>query len=343
LGRAEEYLQGALALEPYSKSVKHSVAELDLRRSRLSTDPIERKAWRQRAVESAASLVPGTVNSYPHTTLVKAAIDEVHDALTIAEEGDTETNFRLLSDSISHAEDVLRKAHQAFPNDPVLLAQEGTLSETLSQAKRTEEAFKKTFVVNPRSTLIARRLARIQTSKGAHEEAVATLRSSLEFNPGSRELHFDIALALMDTRPNADQTGADDVLYHLQRSFVPGDRNYQAQFFFARELCIVGKYEEAKPLFAKLSEARLPYQQKTKVGYYLNGPDGQPLRLGGSVLFLKSSYGFIHCHHPTLNAYFDAEDIDGGAEDIDAGTAVSFEVGFNLKGPVARSIKRLSS
>lgn len=98
---------------------------------------------------------------------MKAAIDEVYDALAIAEQNETEVAFRLLSDSISHAEDVLRKAHQAFPNDPVLLTQEGILSNTLSQATRTEKAFKKAFAANPRSTLIARRLARVQTSKGA--------------------------------------------------------------------------------------------------------------------------------------------------------------------------------
>jgi hypothetical protein len=93
-------------------------------------------------------LVPGSVNSYPHTTLIKAAIDDVRDALAAAEEGESETTFRSLSDSISHAEDVLRKAHQTFPNDPVLLTQEGVLSETLSQANRTEKAFKKAFAAN---------------------------------------------------------------------------------------------------------------------------------------------------------------------------------------------------
>lgn len=339
---AEEFLQEAFSLEPYNKSIKHSIAELDLRRSKLSIDPVERKAWRQRAVEAAASLVPGSINSYPHTTLVKAAIDEVCDALAVAEESESEVSFRLLSDSISHAEDVLRKAHQAFPNDPVLLTQKGILSDTLSQAKRTENAFKKAFAANPRSTLVARRLARIQTSMGAFEDAVATLRSCLEFNPGSRELHFDISLALMESQPNADQSGADDILYHLRRSFVPGDRNYQAQFLFARELCIVGNYEDAKPFFAKLSEARLPFQQKIEVGHFIKDADGKALRVGGSVLFLKSSYGFVHCHHPILDAYFDPDDINAPIENVSSGSAVSFELGFNLKGPVANNIQVLS-
>lgn len=343
LSRAEEFLQAALSIEPYNKSVKHSIAELDLRRSRIAVDPVERKAWRQRAIDAAASLVPGSINAYAHTTLMKAAIDDVRDALAVSEAGETEANFRLLSDSISHAEDVLRKAHQAFPNDPFLLTEEGVLSETLSQAKRTEDALKKALAANPRSTLIAQRLARVQKSKGELEAAVVTLRASLEFNPGSQELHFNIAQALMETAPDADQTAADDILYHLRRSFAPGDRNYQAQFLYARELCLVGKYEDAKPLFAKLSEARLPFQRKVAVGYFLRSDKGEPVLLGGSVLFVKSSYGFIHCHHPVLNAYFDRDDVEGTPDDVSNGTTVSFKLGFNLKGPVAKDIQLLRS
>jgi tetratricopeptide (TPR) repeat protein len=314
LRRAEEYLDEALSLEPFNKSIKHSIAELDLKRSRLASDPIERKAWRRRAIEAASSLVPGSINSYPHTTLVKAAIDEVYDALIVAEEHDTEANFRVLSESISEAENVLRRAHQTFPNDPVLLTQEGKLSETLSQTKRTETAFQRAFNANPRSTLGARRLAKIQVSKGAFDEAISTLRKCLEFNPSARELHFDIALALSEVRPDADQTGAEEILYHLRRTFVPGDRNYQAQFLYARELCIADKYEEAKIIFATLAEARLPFQQKTEVGNYLMEQKGIPRRLIGNVLFVKSSYGFIQVNTPALTAYFEAEEIEAAVD-----------------------------
>ena len=126
LRRAEEYLEEALSVEPYNKAIKHSISELDLRRSRLAIDPIERQSWRRKAIASAASLIPGSINSYPYSTLVKAAIDEVCEALAAAEKTDTESDFRLLSDSVSQAEDILRKAHQAFPNDAMLLSKKGS-------------------------------------------------------------------------------------------------------------------------------------------------------------------------------------------------------------------------
>jgi hypothetical protein len=338
LRRAGEFLEEALSIEPYNKSIKHSIAELDLRRSRLATDPIERLGWRRSATERAAALIPGSINSYAHTTLVKAAMDGVKDTLAAAEHSDEDATFRLIGDSIAHAEDVLRKAQQAFPNDPMLLALEGELSTTLSQAERTELSFKKAFKANPRSTLVARRLARIQRSKGAAQDAVGTLRICLEANPSSSELQFDLALALMDTSPDADQLRSDEVLYHLQRSFTPGDRNYRAQFLFARELSIAGRYEDAKPLFARLANITLPFQQKTEVKGYLLDAKGARKRLDGGIIFLKGSYGFTQCRHPSLDAYFDAEDF---AEDNPAvGMPVSFELGFNLRGPVARKVRR---
>jgi hypothetical protein len=59
LNRAENFLSEALALEPYNRSIKHSLAELALRRSRLSKDPLERESWRQNAIERAGALTTG--------------------------------------------------------------------------------------------------------------------------------------------------------------------------------------------------------------------------------------------------------------------------------------------
>jgi hypothetical protein len=170
---------------------------------------------------------------------------------------------------------------------------------------------------------------------------VSTLRTALEHNPSVRELHFDIALALTDVSPDADQAGAEEIIYHLRRAFVPGDKNYQAQFLYARELCIVNKYEDARPIFATLAEARVPFQQKTEVGNYVMNSDGSRRRMHGSVTVLKPSYGFLQCNSPALSAYFDPEASEVTLAEIQVGVPVSFELGFNLRGPVATNIQTL--
>jgi tetratricopeptide (TPR) repeat protein len=159
LNVAEQLLEKALSIESHNPAIKHSLAELDLKRSRLSHDPLERQAWRRRAVDLATSLVKKGNSPYPHHTLLKAAIDDVKDSLAQAEKEQTEVANLKLGDSIANAEAVLRSGHQAFPNEALLLAEEGELSKVLSEADRAEAAFEKAFEANSRSTLIAKRLA----------------------------------------------------------------------------------------------------------------------------------------------------------------------------------------
>lgn len=338
LARSEEYLNEALTLEPYNKSMRHSLAELDFKRSRIAKEKIEKLAWRRSARERAEALTTGSINSYPHSTLVKIAIDEVRDALAEAEKTEDETTIRVLGESISGAESVLKRSQQLFPNDPVLLTLEGEMSSALSEVDRTEVAFRKALQANPNSTLAARKLARIQTAKGAHADAVNTLRASLEANPGSSEIQFSLAKALMATAPDADQTQSDEILYHLRRSFTPGDKNLQGQFLYARELCLVGKYEEAKAIFARLGEAKVPYQQKREPTAYLLASDGTKLKLDGTISTLKPTFGFIACPALDLDAYFELEPLGDAGDNLIEGLPVTFELGFTLRGPTATNV-----
>jgi tetratricopeptide (TPR) repeat protein len=336
LDRAEDFLSEALSLESYNKSIKHSLAELALRRSRLATDALERQTWRQVAIERGAALTSGDSSPYPHHTLLKAAIDDVRDSVHTAEGNQSDANVTQLGEAIAHAEDVLRRGLQKFPNDPHLRTEEGELSEVLSQAQRAEAAFRKAFAANPRSTLLARRLSRIQRAKGAHAEALATLRTSIESNPSSRELHYDIALTILESGPDADQKQSEEILYHLRRSFSPGDKNYHAQFWYARELCLVNKFEDARPIFATLSEARLPYYDKTEVRGDVRDQQGNPRPFAGTVTYVRPSFAFVQSEAPRLRVFFPI--VEGAvvtADDLLEGFPVSFELAFTLRGPIA--------
>lgn len=56
LAVAEKHFEAALEQEPHNNAIKHSLAELDLRRSRLTHDTIERNTWRRSAIERATAL-----------------------------------------------------------------------------------------------------------------------------------------------------------------------------------------------------------------------------------------------------------------------------------------------
>ena len=337
---AETFLNEALAAESHNKSIKHSLAELDLKRSRLAVDPLARQSWRRRAEERAGALTIGSNSPYPYDTLMKAAVDEVKDALRAVEGENQEASVLHLGESIQKAEETLRRGLQKFPNEARLLGQEGELSSALTNAERAESSFKKAFSLNPRSTLLARRLVRILRSKGAFSEAEGVLRKAIEANPGAQELHYELATTLMESSPDADQQQSETILYHLRRSFAVGDKNFQAQFWYARQLCIVGRYDEAGPIFEKLAHLRVPFTDRNEMRGELKTSAGQPTRCSGSIVVAKASYGLLLADSPRLHAFIPASEIDGSGGELLPGDKVSFRLAFNLRGAVALGVAR---
>ncbi len=281
----------------------------------------------------------GDLSPYPHHTMLKAAIDAVRDLLHETEALETDALVSELGDAINQAEDVLRKGLQRFPNDPALLGQEGELSNVLSQAQRAERAFEKAFASNSKSTLLARRLSRIQRAKGEFNHALLTLRTALKSNPSSRELHYEIAMVSMESEPAADQKFGDEILYHLRRAFTPGDKNYSAQFLYARQLCLLGRFDDAQPFFATLGEARIPNFEKTRFEGVLKNEAGEPRRLSGTITAARPSYGFVESESPKMRVFVQMSDLGTiDPEDFLVGFPVSFELAFTMRGPVARNL-----
>ena len=249
LDRAERTLERALEISPTKNSIRHSLAELALKRATLVMSDVDREVWRIRSESQARSLTKGSRNSYPHHTLAKIAISRVRDALEKNEFLDNELTREVFGTSVKEAEDVIRDGLKRFPNDDRLLVEEATLGEILQNADRSLKALKHAAKSNPRSELIARRLARILRSKGLFDEAIEAVRVTLELNPGSQTLHYDLAQILMESAPAADVQKGEIILYHLKRSFSDGDRNNEARFWFARQLCLMGRGQEAQKLF----------------------------------------------------------------------------------------------
>lgn len=337
LAVAEREILKAAKIEEGNRSIRHSLAELDLKRSRVAEDPIERIAWRRSAVAKAKALVSQSANPYPHHTIVKAAVDGVRDALEAFEKEDLDETTISLADAIAEAESTLRNARRSFPNEAVLLTEEAHLAEVLSQADKAELAFEKAFSANERSTLTAKRLARIQRSKGHFDKAAETLRKCLTFNPSSQDLRYSLAMTIMESRPDADQIESETLLYHLRRSFAPNDRNLQAQFWYARQLCLADRYDEARPIFRNLKESRAPFGEKTRARGELYGPDGELRELIGTVDFWQESWGFLSIEAPfRLRIYFRLPPEENELADyISVGSTARFNLAFSLMGPLA--------
>lgn len=336
---ADRCLQEAKALDPQSRALKHSLAELALKRSELATTPIEAAALRQEAARIASSLTTGSYNSYPFHTLVKIARADLDDALRTEERAPSELTTAAVTEAIQRAEQALRNGSSKFPNDPYLLSEEAELAKQLKNAVRAQKALEKAFRQNSKSELIANRLALIYASQDLPNEALDVLRRGLENNPGSRLLHYRYAQALLRVRPDADTSDADTMKYHLQRSFSPGDTNYEAQFWYARQLCLMGAEAEAKPMFEAVAKLKLPFLIRNAIEGHVKEADGQLRVFSGEVLFVNANggYGFIQQNSPALRAFFSNRE---NAAALRKGDRVRFNLGFTIRGPIATGINR---
>jgi len=339
--RAEGYLNEALELAPYNRAIKHSLAELSFARSSVATDDMEKEAWRRQAENQAAALVSGDHTAYSRHTLAKAAIAAVRDNLEKSELVDDELSQEALSQAIKRAEDVLRAGLQRFPNDDHLLNEEASLSEILQNADRALRALERAFQSNPQSELIARRLGRVLRAKNRVDDSVAVLRKGLDRNPGSQVLHYDLAQTLRQQFPDADMTQGEVLLYHFQHSFSKGDRNHEAQFWYARQLCLAGRSADAREIFVRLKGLHLPYKQKQNPRGVVYDKDHDPVLFYGQISQRYPTFGFVRSDRDGLESFFYIDPKSDNADVLVVGQRVSYNIAFNLMGPLAQNIQAL--
>ena len=336
---AEQCLQKALELMPNNAAFQHSLSELALRRAGAASAEQERAAWRNKADNIATALAKSGSTSHAHHTLVKSAVGAVRDALAKAETSDSDLANEAFSEAVKIAEERLRSALQRFPNESYLLTAEAELSVILKNADRALKALCKAFEKNQKSELVALRYARVLLAQENTSSAIDVLRRGLERNPGSQALNYALAQALRRSAPDADAKQSDLLLYHFQRSFSKDDKNYEAQFWFARQLCLSGKQLDAKPIFESLKKIHLPFSQKRSPRGYILDASGAEAGLYGVVYRLGQSYGFIRADLASMEVYFEFSKENSLLEALEVNDRVSFNIAFSLAGPCALNVQ----
>jgi cold shock CspA family protein len=169
--------------------------------------------------------------------------------------------------------------------------------------------------------------------------AIDVLSNALEFNPGSYPMHYAIAQSIRASAPDADTVKADTLLYHFQRSFSRGDKNYEALFWYARQLCLCGQQSTARPIFEALKKIAVPYDQKRAARGPLLNSGGSEATLYGVVYNLNHTYGFIRADLNSMEVYFEFSKEMVELEALKINDRVSLNLAFTLAGPRASNIK----
>ena len=325
LTQAAKWLNRAIELAPASKTIKHTLAELYFRKAESAVHQLECTKYLDDAAGICNELKRRMDEAYPYYTLIKIGACRIRDAVL-----DPSVNDANLENLVRSTEKELAEGLQRFPNNSQLKAAEADLAAALEQSDRIFRRLKKAFELNPRNNYIAMRLARHYAAQGQFDEAIKTLRTVLDARPGEIRLNYAYAKLLVDSGAHNN----DEILYHAERAYTPGDMNYDGQFLHARQLFVMGKTRESRPLFTRLRHARIDPAAKRTPRMPMPGT------FTGVIDKLEVTYARIRRDGDGEWVFINRENIAPPLWNaLSLGTNLQFEIWFSMYGAVSQGVE----
>ncbi len=326
LGKATAFLEKAMELAPHSRIIKHSLAELHLRKADSARNDLEKRHSLSQAEGICRGLRRDAQDSYAHSTLVKAGLVRLRRAATseeVLKEEDVEGLIKAVEKDV---EDGLRR----FPGDAHLLGLEAELAELLAESDRMARALKQSFEKNPRNGYIAWQLAKLHEQQGNVTDAQRVLKDALDANRGNTRLHLAYGKLLLRHGLGTN----DDLIFHFRHAYSPGDNNYEAQLLHGRQLFLGGRFDDANDVFRVLKRVPLPNSVKRSHTFPLGG------EFEGVVERVEAWYCVIQRDGDGALISFDEQD-SGDLEwrEIARHSRVHFRIAFTMFGPEAFDVQ----
>lgn len=320
--QCHEYLLKALDLSKENETIKHSLAEYNLIMVEKVSTEIEREKLRNETYNIAYNLTksPNKTN-YAYHTLVKVGLSKIQE---LKDKG-FEVSAKEIEDVLKEIQKNLAEGLQRYPGNSYLLSAEAELAMQISDNHRVITSLAKAFDANPRNTYIAVRLSKIFQQNGQFGDAKQTYEKALNASKNDPKLHYFYAKLLIEI----DNNNGDEIIYHLKRSFSKGDKNYDAQILFGRQL-FISNNEDYKESFRELSNAKISYEDKNRILYPLNN------KFTGLIYKLFPNFFWILRDGIGDMIYYKKDQKNTiNFQELMSNDNVKFSIGFNFKGPVA--------
>ena len=334
---AERFLEKARELDPRDGTIHHTLAEVYRTKAQHAPTPLARRRYRAQARGVLRRLLTlHQRDSYAQVTLVKLQLDDLRDILDQQESSDRE-----IDEAIRTADRLITEALQRYPDDEYLLSNEADFSALVADYDRSLRALRKASAANPRDPFIANRFARALLERGDVEEAKGALWNALEANRGDMGLNFQYG----DILRRSGELDANALAYYFERSFTPGDRNYEAQFWFARyafestEERLSGK---SRATFRHLRDSDLSHKVRVAVRDQIRDADGREKVFQGTMERMEETYGRVRRDGPGDLIFVHVNQVGKKVwETLGNGDRVCFGIGFTFGGPTAVLLERL--
>jgi len=323
--KAYEELKIAEHLAPYDRSVKHSLAELELFRAKNAKTEIESNKHTNAAIKIAQSLTgTGAETSFGYHTLAKIAIEKLEKQIKLHLDDD-----KIISLLLNEAEGKIKDALQKFPDDEYLLSAESHLANLINEDDRAVSSLERAFAINPLSPFLARGLARLYVLRKDVDKEKIALEKCLEGLPGDKTVNSAIASLFTQHFPNENEQAE----YYWRRSFTEGDSNYSNQFWYARQLFINGKQDDAIVRFSNLRKLPVSPEVKQKIRAPILDLDRKPKKFRGNLMKLEDNYALLSPEVGKYWAFLHRSNVSTNKwEALYRGVELSYCVGFTYRG-----------
>lgn len=320
--RAEQLLNMAHELTDNSDQVIiHSLAELKYVFAEKASTLVEKKKYIREAEELCKLLLSKKYyTAHPYHTIIKAKLL----LLKLHLENSELTPIEKL---VKEVEKYISLATQSFPEESFIIEANANFNSLIDNAPKAKELLRNAFIQNNKSPYLSTRLASLYEAEGNIDKAIDTIKTTLNFQPGDKDLNYKMAIYL----GKKEENNLDDVLFYLKRSFNKGDNRYHAQFWYARALYLDNQQSEALSIFKKLKTINMDPQVKYQPRGILSE------QFEGDILNIFLNNGLIKRNVYGDKIFFFRHNEEND-DNLSRGAKVEFKLGFNYCGPIGVNV-----
>lgn len=325
------WIEKAESLKPHDRAIRHTKGNILRACANAAKNSLRRHEYRKSARQILASLVSSDARQ-PHGfhTLALILLDDIRDYLN-EQQDNKEGEDRVLVEKLDELQKVIRNGLAIFPQEPRLLATESEYYKLIENDRRALQSLKQAFERNKRLDWIAVKLANVYRLGGNRAESMRVLRQAIEANPGSKDANFALGRNLADSADPAERRTS---IEYLRRAFTKGDSNFSAQLWYARELFLGGRYEEANAIFSELQRVPIASDIKKVISGIVRNEDGSHRIFKGKIV--KKEEGFLFVAVPDFQKdifVFRGEVRTKDWPRLFVGGSAELKIGFNYRGP----------
>ena len=261
----------------------------------------------------------------------KILVDEAIELAKRIKDESEEHTIQEFDTKLENATKRLTRGQQEWPVEAEFSETEAYLWNNLKEIHRATLSLTNAIRIRTRNKGVYIRLAKIQRQSESMDNCIATLKEGLERFPNDKDVHLEMALALIKVKEKPHES----IEYHFKSSYSSGDNKFDSRFYFAEYLYWAGRIEEAQAIFDEIDRLApknfRPMAAKTDD--LITGRIGE---FSGNVETRKERYFFIRSGSSpnSIFAHYSSI-IETTYDEIEVGGKVKFRVRFNRKGPVA--------